>query len=85
MMHRIRRDSRMNVIRAMQGSFRNVLCRDGRLDRFAVRRSGRLSVLHVQLMFGLQPVLRIPAIRPPGFFPNLMGPMGDIFVTDCGG
>ena len=41
-----------------------------------------LSVLRVQFVFGLQPVRRLVAVPPTGFFPDLIGPPSDVFVTD---
>jgi hypothetical protein len=57
---------------------------DGRLHRFAPGAIdlARLSVLRAQFAFGLQPMRRLVAVPPTGFFPNLMGPPSNAFVTD---
>jgi hypothetical protein len=41
-------------------------------------------VLRAKFSFGLKPMQRLVALSPTGFFPNLMGPSSDVFVTDRG-
>jgi hypothetical protein len=74
----------MNVIGAVWTYFRNVSSGDGRLHGFAPGAIylASLSVLRVQFAFGLQPVRRLVAVPPTGFFPDLVGPPSDVFVTD---
>jgi hypothetical protein len=83
-MQRIGRDAGMSVIGAVPGLFNGVLADDGRLHRFSPGgvHLASLSVVRVQFPFGLQPMCGLAAVLLAGFFPNLMGPSSDAFVTD---
>lgn len=74
----------MNVIGAVPSLFRSVFSGDGRLHRLppGAIHIASLHVLRVQFSFGLQPIRRVIAVPFTGFFPNLMGPLRDVFVTD---
>ena len=74
----------MNVIGAMRSFFRNVFRNGGQThgsgpDTLPI---GGLSVLRAQFAFGLEPMRGLVAVRPPGLFPNLMGPTSNVFVVD---
>jgi len=74
----------MSVIGAVRTYLMSVSSGGGRLHRFAPGAIylASLSVLRVQFAFGLQPMRRLVAVPPTGFFPNLIGTPSDVFVTD---
>jgi hypothetical protein len=74
----------MNVIGAVRTYCSSVSSGGGWLHRFAPGAIylASFSVLRVQFAFGLQPMRRLVAVPPTGFFPNLIGTPSDVFVTD---